>query len=103
MKIRPSYIAGHRLKDSQRIHRFSWLTRYDTSQKLWTKGETSGNRLRVISAATDCDRDTLLLPYHHIGTEKYRRLGLDYRLRETTQPAAAEMARMARAVVGGSV
>ena len=24
------------------------------------KGETSGNRLRVISAATDCDNDTLL-------------------------------------------
>jgi len=30
-------------------------------QKLWMKGETSGNRLRVISAHTDCDRDTLLL------------------------------------------
>jgi phosphoribosyl-ATP pyrophosphohydrolase/phosphoribosyl-AMP cyclohydrolase len=24
------------------------------------KGETSGNRLRVVSAATDCDNDTLL-------------------------------------------
>ena len=32
-----------------------------TRQKLWTKGETSGNRLRVISALTDCDRDTVLL------------------------------------------
>jgi len=31
-----------------------------TRQKLWTKGETSGNRLRVVSALTDCDRDTLL-------------------------------------------
>jgi phosphoribosyl-AMP cyclohydrolase len=32
-----------------------------TRQKLWMKGESSGNRLRVVSAWTDCDRDTLLL------------------------------------------
>ena len=32
-----------------------------TRSRLWTKGETSGNRLKVISAFTDCDRDTLLL------------------------------------------
>jgi len=31
-----------------------------TRQKLWTKGETSGNRLKVVSASTDCDNDTLL-------------------------------------------
>ncbi len=31
-----------------------------TRQKLWMKGETSGNRLRVVSAATDCDSDSLL-------------------------------------------
>jgi phosphoribosyl-AMP cyclohydrolase len=29
-------------------------------RKLWMKGETSGNRLRIIDAATDCDHDTLL-------------------------------------------
>jgi phosphoribosyl-AMP cyclohydrolase len=32
-----------------------------TRNKLWTKGETSGNRLRVVSAATDCDNDTILV------------------------------------------
>ena len=31
-----------------------------TRQKLWMKGETSGNRLRIVSASTDCDNDTLL-------------------------------------------
>jgi phosphoribosyl-AMP cyclohydrolase len=31
-----------------------------TRSKLWMKGETSGNRLRVVSAATDCDSDALL-------------------------------------------
>lgn len=30
-------------------------------QKLWTKGETSGNRLRLISASTDCDNDSVLV------------------------------------------
>ena len=27
---------------------------------LWLKGETSGNRLRVVSLTTDCDDDTVL-------------------------------------------
>lgn len=32
-----------------------------TRNELWTKGETSGNRLKVVSAATDCDLDSLLI------------------------------------------
>ncbi|MGP0019055.1 MAG: phosphoribosyl-AMP cyclohydrolase [Candidatus Sulfotelmatobacter sp.] len=32
-----------------------------TRQQLWMKGESSGNRLKVVTAHTDCDRDTLLL------------------------------------------
>ena len=32
-----------------------------TRNQLWTKGETSGNRLKVISAATDCDWDSILI------------------------------------------
>ena len=31
-----------------------------TRQKLWMKGETSGNRLRIVDASTDCDQDTVL-------------------------------------------
>lgn len=30
-----------------------------TRNQLWTKGETSGNRLKVIAAAADCDLDTI--------------------------------------------
>lgn len=30
-------------------------------QVLWTKGETSGNVLRVMRIWTDCDNDTLLI------------------------------------------
>ena len=29
--------------------------------ELWTKGETSGNRLQVTSLFTDCDDDTVLV------------------------------------------
>ena len=32
-----------------------------TRNKLWMKGETSGNRLRVTEMLIDCDADTLLL------------------------------------------
>jgi len=39
-----------------------YVTFYSRSRnELWTKGETSGNRLKVVSAATDCDRDSLLI------------------------------------------
>lgn len=43
-------------------------------QRLWTKGETSGNALELVSIEADCDRDTLLVvarpsgPTCHLGT-----------------------------------
>jgi phosphoribosyl-AMP cyclohydrolase len=38
-----------------------YLTLYSrTRRTLWTKGETSGNRLQVVSLTTDCDRDSVL-------------------------------------------
>jgi phosphoribosyl-AMP cyclohydrolase / phosphoribosyl-ATP pyrophosphohydrolase len=45
-----------------------------TKQRLWTKGETSGNYLRLVDIATDCDQDSLLIlalpigPTCHNGT-----------------------------------
>jgi len=44
-------------------------------ERLWTKGETSGNHLKFVSAKLDCDRDTLLVqaiptgPVCHQGTD----------------------------------
>ena len=38
------------------------MTCYSRSrQKLWTKGETSGHKLRVRQVRVDCDRDALLI------------------------------------------
>ena len=38
------------------------VTFWSRSRKaLWTKGETSGNRLKVVSLRPDCDGDTLLV------------------------------------------
>lgn len=46
-----------------------------TRNTLWTKGETSGNFLNVVSMQIDCDNDTLLIKAHpdgptcHTGTD----------------------------------
>lgn len=46
-----------------------------TKNRLWTKGEESGNFLRVVSISNDCDNDTLLIkvnpagPVCHTGTD----------------------------------
>lgn len=48
--------AAEATLDSGRVTFFS-----RSKQRLWTKGETSGNRLGFVSAALDCDRDTILV------------------------------------------
>jgi len=35
--------------------------------QLWTKGETSGNRLQVIELLVDCDEDTVLVKVKRLG------------------------------------
>jgi phosphoribosyl-AMP cyclohydrolase len=37
-------------------------------QKLWTKGETSGNKLAVKRILVDCDDDTVLLKVKRLGS-----------------------------------
>ena len=44
------------------------VTFYSRTRKcLWTKGETSGNFLDVVSIKLDCDQDTLLIRVHPAG------------------------------------
>ncbi len=51
--------------------RSGFVTFYSrTRQTLWTKGEISGNRLQVVAALTDCDRDTILLRVLVLGEGK---------------------------------
>lgn len=38
-----------------------------TKNRLWTKGETSGNTLQVVNIAVDCDNDTLLIKANPAG------------------------------------
>jgi len=38
-----------------------------TRQQLWTKGETSGNRLAVVAILADCDEDTVLVKVKRLG------------------------------------
>ncbi len=38
-----------------------------TRNKLWMKGETSGNRLQVVEMLVDCDEDTVLLKVKRLG------------------------------------
>ena len=60
------------LEATQALGRVTFYSR--SKQRLWTKGETSGNFLRFIDAAADCDNDAILIlaepvgPTCHTGT-----------------------------------
>jgi len=53
------------LAKTQEIGKVTFFSR--TKNRLWTKGETSGNFLNVISIAADCDNDTLLIKVKPVG------------------------------------
>ena len=46
-----------------------------TRNTLWMKGETSGNRLKVVRLLTDCDTDTVLARVVREGDGKVCHLG----------------------------
>ncbi len=67
------YMNEEALKETQRIGRVTFYSR--SKQRLWTKGEESGNFLELVSILDDCDHDALLVraipkgPTCHKGTD----------------------------------
>ncbi|WP_068870722.1 bifunctional phosphoribosyl-AMP cyclohydrolase/phosphoribosyl-ATP diphosphatase HisIE [Edwardsiella tarda] len=67
------YMTPEALEQTERSGKVTFYSR--SKQRLWTKGETSGHVLNVVSLTPDCDRDTLLVlaepqgPTCHLGTD----------------------------------
>jgi len=67
------YMNAEALELTQQLGFVTFFSR--TQKKLWTKGETSGNKLTVVNINHDCDNDTLLItalndgPTCHLGRE----------------------------------
>ena len=67
------FMNGDAIRATQSTRRVTFYSR--RKRELWTKGETSGNFLELISIAEDCDSDTLLIkarprgPVCHKGSE----------------------------------
>ena len=59
------YMNDEALQRTQREGRVTFWSR--SKERLWTKGETSGNFLEVESISIDCDKDTLLIKARPIG------------------------------------
>lgn len=87
--------AFEKTKDEGRVTFFS-----RSKNRLWTKGETSGNYLKVQEIKIDCDNDTLLIaavsegPVCHTGTQtcfgEINSKGFLYKLEQTIANRAAE-------------
>ena len=53
------FMNAEAVEQSQVTGRVTFFSR--SKQRLWTKGETSGNFLELVSITPDCDNDTLLI------------------------------------------
>ena len=67
------YMNAEALAQTQASEKVTFFSR--TKNRLWTKGEESGNFLELVSIKEDCDQDTLLIqvnpqgPTCHKGTD----------------------------------
>jgi len=59
------YMNSAAFEKTEREKRVTFFSR--SKQRLWTKGETSGNFLDVVSIRLDCDSDTLLIKVNPTG------------------------------------
>lgn len=64
------YMNAAALKQTLRTKQVTFFSR--SKQRLWTKGESSGNFLNVVSVQVDCDNDTLLIKANPIGPTCHR-------------------------------
>ena len=59
------YMNKAALTQAQETGKVTFFSR--TKNRLWTKGEESGNFLNVVSIKEDCDKDTLLIKVKPVG------------------------------------
>jgi phosphoribosyl-AMP cyclohydrolase / phosphoribosyl-ATP pyrophosphohydrolase len=64
------YMNREALQETLSRHRVVFFSR--TRDRLWEKGETSGNTLELVSIAADCDNDALLVRVHPRGPTCHR-------------------------------
>ena len=59
------YMNEESLAKTKELGKVTFYSR--SKNRLWTKGEESGNFLHVVSIAEDCDNDTLLIKVNPVG------------------------------------
>ncbi|MER3373616.1 MAG: bifunctional phosphoribosyl-AMP cyclohydrolase/phosphoribosyl-ATP diphosphatase HisIE [Allomuricauda sp.] len=59
------YMNQEALEVTQKTQKVTFFSR--TKQRLWTKGEESGNFLELVGIKVDCDNDTLLISVNPVG------------------------------------
>ena len=64
------YMNAAALKKTISSKKVTFFSR--SKQRLWTKGESSGHFLRVVSVVVDCDNDTLLIQANPDGPTCHR-------------------------------